>query len=702
MDALAGALASSETKARPKRSASPEPENGLEPKGNPETEARPEFELEPERGHEPLPPIRYVIPPERIIVIESDSEDEVQIVSEALVPVKQDDPVASTSSGPPTSVTSKRSGSFRSSNFSKRSRRDLTEEEKIAEKKRQREAYKAATDAARKVLNEPEFSTPFREKRKPYEFELTGEKYDKEWRQIYHKDKTAHAYAEYFISERQPIMMPTISLEAARHILRHLYFVSKNPTQTLRQYKSGQKPSQDIVQKFVREVTSYHFLSFDTEGNGKLKKRNGHKSRLCTVFSSPVSGDVLLFHDTADISQPIHRLLKNYSIAKIQSGIATDIKLMSAAGIDIRGVVDSQVLFLFVAQDRPDNKCGAAAQLEEIYPGTGCVVDYDYRSMKPDFDNESLRLSTQRHVIQDVLTPYATLFQAAILQAETLGYQETRDIFPLMNECLEIAYSKSPKDVRKCINPDRASYWYPKSDATEFNLNSLAEVTRIRRARGDFIEKYPDGYTRDELAEKAKAIWAHRQLPSPAGRHFRGQGCLQYLIATWCQNCGDRFHKLTECPTPFKACTIKHLGTTRYPMHSKLMCPQVHSHCKFCRIRGHMSFVHDQGVTRSPRQLRAEFLKYAADGLLTSIPFLHTDDHPLDNGYWKMAIGTNTLVRGQADLWLYKGPGTYVPQELEEKLQDHQALADKNLNSTESTYEPTPDYHFRNNCREEW
>lgn len=115
-----------------------------------------------------------------------------------------------------------------------------------------------------------------------------------------------------------------------------------------------------------------------------------------------------------------------------------------------------------------------------------------------------------------------------------------------------------------------------------------------------------------------------------------------------------------------------------------------------------MSFVHDQGVTRSPRQLRAEFLKYAADGLLTSIPFLHTDDHPLDNGYWKMAIGTNTLVRGQADLWLYKGPGTYVPQELEEKLQDHQALADKNLNSTESTYEPTPDYHFRNNCREEW
>ena len=92
-------------------------------------------------------------------------------------------------------------------------------------------------------------------------------------------------------------------------------------------------------------------------------------------MSCPKTGTTFLFYDALDIPKPIVECLEDYSIAKIQSGIANDVKLFKeCTGINVRGVVDSGTLFLMVAPD--DDGYGAKAQLNRIYPKKTCHQEY--------------------------------------------------------------------------------------------------------------------------------------------------------------------------------------------------------------------------------------------------------------------------------------------------------------------------------------
>ena len=90
-----------------------------------------------------------------------------------------------------------------------------------------------------------------------------------------------------------------------------------------------------LMKGFVEEIG---FCSFDTEGNGQLPRKfakNGAKNQLFVAISSPKTGTVFLFQCALDINMELKKVLADYSIAKIQSGIGGDVALLSDLGIDV-------------------------------------------------------------------------------------------------------------------------------------------------------------------------------------------------------------------------------------------------------------------------------------------------------------------------------------------------------------------------------
>ena len=215
------------------------------------------------------------------------------------------------------------------------------------------------------------------------------------------------------------------------------------------------------VDLFVKEVKECHFFSFDTESKGNLPRKDGLPDRLFCTMSGPKTGTILMFHDCLDIPDDIIALFKDYAIAKIQSGIANDVELFDNLGIDVYGLVDSGCLFLLI---EPESAAyGAGRQLEVLYPGRNSHVPYPVWQMPEDLEREHLRPKCRRHVIQDVLTPYATLYTAAIRRAARLRYRAQDDIMPLIQEALEICYSREPREAHAHTDKKK------KSDLNEFD-----------------------------------------------------------------------------------------------------------------------------------------------------------------------------------------------------------------------------------------
>ena len=70
---------------------------------------------------------------------------------------------------------------------------------------------------------------------------------------------------------------------------------------------------------------------------------------------------------------------------------------------------------------------------------------YDKFSFPESFETGELSEKCKRHMAQGVLTPFATLFLATALEAVRLGYQDDDDVSLLLNQCLEICYSNTPR-----------------------------------------------------------------------------------------------------------------------------------------------------------------------------------------------------------------------------------------------------------------
>lgn len=165
-------------------------------------------------------------------------------------------------------------------------------------------------------------------------------------------------------------------------------------------------------------MVACHYFSFDTESTGNLPCTDGPSDRLFCTMSSPKTGTVFIFHDWLDIPQEIRRCLADYAISKIQSGIINNVKMFGFIGIIVVGLVDSDTLFLLIDLESPSY--GARKQFEVLYPKKNCWQKYPWDEMPYNLENKHLRPKSRKHVIQEVLTPYATLFDAATKRAKKL------------------------------------------------------------------------------------------------------------------------------------------------------------------------------------------------------------------------------------------------------------------------------------------
>jgi len=137
------------------------------------------------------------------------------------------------------------------------------------------------------------------------------------------------------------------------------------------------------------------------------------------------------------------------------------------------------------------------------------------------------------------------------------------NIFPALNEALELCMSKSPADLRNenggCLKPtlrknlinDNCLSW-----STPFRFNAHRFVQRIRRARGDLVEKFDSGLTWAQIIERARNHLAiMSKLPNA------NQNCyidLWFHLMDHCSFCGSEEHESTDCTTLVVPCTYDH------------------------------------------------------------------------------------------------------------------------------------------------
>jgi hypothetical protein len=505
---------------------------------------------------------------------------------------------------------------------------------------------------------------------------------------IYHQEKVSREYAEWSAITRKPQLMETLKLKNAKNRISEKsgYCVKDPPTQDYHFFKLGDTEADNhpAVQRLVKEVKATKFMSFDTEGKGLADPRTGLKNRIFVAYSSPKSATVLLFHCAKDTPTSIRDLLQDFTVAKLQSAVAGDVLLLKGVGVDVRGVVDSGCLFLMLQPMPASKKFGAGGQINYIFK----QGHQPYHFFKFNKEFESMKLSTKaiQHVLQDVLTPYATLFQVTVEEAERHGLHEDDDVAPIMNQALEICYSKSPLDTRAKTLREKQDYWFPSITESEFDLNSGDRCQMIRRARCTLVEGHIFPRTETTLEEKIKAatdIWSRFDLPSQ--KHFKGSNYWMEM-SKLCQNCGSKYHKMDKCPLEFTICHFKH-NKLVHPPHSILLCPDLHSYCSECKYRGHLKAEHlGSGLQVSPWKSRQNFMNFAHMGLFTSIPYLHRFK-PVRDFHWVASFGASKLSRHPGELWTYFGVEEQIPADLIDIRKPEREMAFRNLSSNGSTYE---------------
>jgi hypothetical protein len=116
-----------------------------------------------------------------------------------------------------------------------------------------------------------------------------------------------------------------------------------------------------------------------------------------------------------------------------------------------------------------------------------------------------------RHSVQNVVVPFAIMLKVALEITKLSQTDPYENIFPALNEALELCMSKSPADLRNenggCLKPtlrknlinDDCLSW-----STQFWLIAHRFVQCIRRARGDLVEKFDSGLTWAQIIERAR------------------------------------------------------------------------------------------------------------------------------------------------------------------------------------------------------
>ena len=449
--------------------------------------------------------------------------------------------------------------------------------------------------------------------------------------------------------------------------------------------------SEDVEEEYESFTYSGHQLPDDDEdrrpwrrgGAKKIKLPNPVKAFIDFQWQDKLGSE----YNDAD-----------FAYVKLQSGIENDIKLLEKSGFKFRGIVDVQTLF---ALAKPElDACGIQECTQYVWETTSFEklrIPW-LQKFKHQYANQNMTGDCLAHSIQDVLTPYAIALKLAIEVSDLRDLKSpTENIFPAMNEAFELCMSKSPADLR---NPSacyldksecgKLNNWINDicpSFSLPFQFNSHFIVQRIRRARGDLVERFDTGLTQTQIIERAQRHLnlLKDRLPTATEQAFLD---LRYHLLDHCRHCGSQDHESDVCTVLAVPCQYEHSPEVVHQPHSIICCPSLHAFCNKCRTRGHVREVHGRNW-KSAGELRRIFLESAPFGLYTSLPYLNRD--PKNAKYilpyhYKAGLGGKRLGYNMADYWLY-GDGDKLTEEEYAKGQPHRDLTLRNLTAAQESYE---------------
>ena len=299
------------------------------------------------------------------------------------------------------------------------------------------------------------------------------------------------------------------------------------------------------------------------------------------------------------------------------------------------------------------------------------------------------------HSVQDVLVPFAILLKVALVITESRQITDSyENVFPVLNEALELCMSKSAVDLR---NPN-AGYIKPTINEnlindghlfgkSPFKFNSHRHVQRIRRARADLVEKFDTGLTWAQTLDRARTHFAllNHHLPNANEASYLD---LRFHLADHCSFCGSQEHGPDKCSVLSVPCTYEHGPDVHLPPHAIICCPALHALCVECKVRGHLAEVHKRNW-KSAGELRRLFLESAPFGLYTSLPYLHRDRNTaklVKPYHYQMGFSGKSLAYAYCDYWLYGGVNDPASEVLEAG-KEYRETTTRNLTSTPETYE---------------
>lgn len=493
------------------------------------------------------------------------------------------------------------------------------------------------------------------------------------------RDNFLHEYldARNSVRREKSFKMPILTLQQCRELLQpnQILACPRIDFEEIKVFHSNSNEQEKkFAKKMLENIRRYRIMTIDTEGDFKLTKSDGVEKRLF-VSMGDFSGSVYLFNDGDEIPEDFRKLLEDWKIRKIQSGITKDMELLLQLKrpIHLSGWVDTRVLFkAFIdpvsTQTKPEailKKFGPQYRIWSINFAKSNVLEDLFGGDEPP--NQA-----RIHCAQDCRLPILVLLSLTEKRAKSLNYHLCDDVFPILRLALDITQRVSFDNIQRpnqlYIEREMLDNWRPPlrrvaGKSNLFGLNDALEVTFIRLAQDDWIEpilRNGPKPTQSELTHTALRLWGHRELPLRKGTTKLTNEATLEILETRCVRCGDDGHEPYNCPeySRLKLCRYSH-GTENLLPHSIHVCPVLHHVCNLCHTRGHLESFHEKW---DPLQMKNEFEVHQHLGVFTSIPFLALlPDQKLrvENHHWIFGYTHETLQRAYGNAYQI---GVYEPE----------------------------------------
>ena len=424
-------------------------------------------------------------------------------------------------------------------------------------------------------------------------------------------------------------------------------------------------------------------MSIKTLGENRLPRRDkkAPSNRLVVIFGNP-EGDVRIFHDFASVPAELLTIIGDYRYTKIQSDIYQDIDAIWTEGVRLKGFLDTNLIHCaFIDPMSKENDHNEQAlYLAETHN----FIPQDEAFGEALNSGEEPKKDYKAWLAQQVRQPFLILLSAVLNEAIRREMYKTMQVFPMIQEVIEICRSKDPMDLKlydghilisdfdtlPMMNWRSRPVPHRDEELTlhKYGLPNCYQRTITRRSLGDFVEPMPDGLGWTAKARVAKEIYG----TPPAGTKRKPQRLprsgemsdekFKDLAKGKCVNCGIYGHKWKDCLAKKVPCKYEHgrgkIARELGANHSILMCPIMQMKCSMCNVRGHEPSIH-ASQWKSQQQLRELFLRYFHEGYYTCIPTLfhyagevNKADH-LYHYHWILGHNAQRQHANWADVYQY-------------------------------------------------